>query len=243
MTSSKKGEISISCLADNFKQPIAFLVERLLKTPLPETPDDYPRASEVDVSVSLVLLLVIQFESWVAHGRFFDYRPVASNKKREWKSALIWMKSLNDKKLEGIIVDLKDVYFLRDAIAHNHIWTYRKRVVQGKARYSQFNLDTSWQSSPTRVGEIVAGCLPLSEVPRTKRLNLVVAPSFVGRKEVATVFQTVKGALATLHKLKYVKVQQRVRYVRFLGELSFSFWNLQDEIERSFLYREYKNFE
>lgn len=229
MRSDKRGELFISCLASNFRQPIAFLVERLLKAPRPESIEDRPLSSEVDVSVSLVLLLVLEFESWLARARYFDKRSSAN--RSEWKSVLKWMKSLNDQSLGKCIDDLAEVYFLRDAIAHNHIWTYRQRTVRGKARYSQFDLDISWQSDAKKVGRMIAGNFPLPDAPRTPRLNLNVVPNFVGRRDVVSVFSTIKNALAMLQKLQYVKDQPQAPCVRFRDELSFPFWALLIEIQ------------
>ena len=67
-----RGEKYISCMASNFKQPIAVLVERLLAVQMPESLDGKPRDSEVDYADTLVVLLVLQFEAWVSRARHFD---------------------------------------------------------------------------------------------------------------------------------------------------------------------------
>lgn len=233
MKTKKRGEEFISCLASNFKQPIAVLVERLLKVQLPDAPGDPPRCPEVDYATSLIVLLVTEFESWISRARYLD-RGTPTNK-GDKASVLPWIKSLNNPELRPIIARLSEIYFLRDAIVHNHIWTYRQNWVQGTAHYSNFNLDLTWQSTPSKVKRFVNGNLPLPSFPRTKKLNLIAVPSFVGRKEVAIVFKTVKDALEILDKLKYVKIVPKVRYVRFGRELSFHYWSLIGRIQSSFL--------
>ena len=88
---------------------------------------------------------------------------------------------------------------------------------------------------PKKFSNIVKGKLPLSSFPRTKLLNLMVVPSFVGRKEVALIFKTVKDALKLLDELGYLEIVPKVPYVRFGGKLSFPFWSLIGRIQKSYL--------
>ncbi len=234
MKTKKRGEIYISCLASNYKQPIAVLVERLLKVKLPDSQDDKPLESEVDYAVTLVVLLMLYFEAWVSRARHFDGRSDATNMDKK-KYVTSWMNSLNEPSLEPIIARLEEVYFLRDAIVHNHIWTYTQRWAQGNAHYSNFDFDLTWQSRPKKFGNIVRGKLPLQSFPRTKLLNLMVVPGFVGRKEVALIFKTVKDALKLLNELDYLDIAHKVSYVRFGEKLSFPFWGLIGSIQKSYL--------
>ena len=233
MNTKKRGEKFISCLASNYKQPIAFLVERLLTFDFPESPDGKPRESEVDYAATLVVLLVLQFEAWLSRARHFDGRVVVieSNKK---KYALSWMESLNDPSLKPIIARLEEIYFLRDAIVHNHIWTYEQTWSQGKADYSNFDIDLRWQSRPKKFSNIVKGKLPLSTFPRTNLLNLMVVPGFIGRKEVASIFKTVKDALKLLDELGHLKIVPKVPYVRF-GGVSCPLWSLISRIQETYI--------
>ncbi|MDO8704435.1 MAG: hypothetical protein Q7J84_05740 [Sulfuricaulis sp.] len=184
-------------------------------------------------ATSLVVLLVFQFEAWISRARYFDKRAHANN--RDKKYVLPWMKSLNDPQLQPIIDRLLEIYFLRNAIIHNHVWTYTQTWAQGRAHDSNFNIDLTWQSSPSEINNIVKGKLPLPSFPRTKRLNLIVAPTFVGRREVAAVFKTVKDALKILDELGHVKIVPKVPYVRSGGKLSFPFWSLIGRVQSSFI--------
>lgn len=233
MKTKKRGEKYISCLASNYEQPIAVLVERLLTIKLPDSPNDKPLEPEVDYTITLIVLLVLQFEAWLSRARHFDGRTHVARDEKE--GTLRWMGSLNDPDLEPIIVRLKEIYFLRDAIAHNHIWIYTQSWVQGNARYSNFDFDLTWQSRPKKFNNIIKGKLPLPSFPRTKLLNLMVVPDFVGRKEVALVFKTVKDALKILDELGYIEIVPKVSYVRFGGKLSFPFWSLIGRIQKSYL--------
>lgn len=233
MKTKKRGEKFISCLASNYKQPIAVLVERLLRVKLPESLDGKPLEPEVDYATTLVVLLVLQFEAWVSRARHFDGRTHITGGEKE--DVLRWLGSLNDPRLELIISRLKEIYFLRDAIVHNHIWTYTQSWAQGNAHYSNFDLDLTWQSRPKKFSNIVKGKLPLSSFPRTKLLNLMVVPGFVGRKDVASVFMTEREALKILDELGYLETVPRVPYVRFGEKLSFPFWSLIGRIQKSYL--------
>lgn len=233
MKTKKQGEKYISCLASNYEQPIAVLVERLLKVKLPDSPDGKSLEPEVDYATTLVVLLVLQFEAWVSRARHFDGRTHVTGRDKE--DVLHWLGSFNDPSLEPIIGRLKEIYFLRDAIVHNHIWTYTQSWIQGNASYSNFDFDQTWQSRPKKFSNIVKGKLPLSSFPRTKFLNLMVVPGFTGRKDVAIVFKTVKDALKLLDELGYLKIVPRVSYVRFGEKLSFPFWSLIGSIQKSYL--------
>ena len=63
----------------------------------------------------------------------------------------------------------------------------------------------------------------------------MVVPSFVGRKEVALIFKTVKDALKLLDEFGYLKIVPKVSYVRFSGELSVPFWSLIGRIQKSYI--------
>lgn len=233
MKTKKSGEEYISCLASNYKQPIAILVECLLKIKLPDITDGKPLETEVDYAITLVVLLVLQFEAWVSRARHFDGRDHVTGGEKE--NVLRWLGSLNDSRLESIIGRLKEIYFLRDAIVHNHIWTYTQSWNQGTACYSNFDFDQTWQSRPKKFSDIVKGKLPLLSFPRTRLLNLMVVPGFAGRKDVAVVFKTVKDALKLLDELGYLKIAPKVPYVRFGEKLSFPFWNLIGRIQKTYL--------
>ncbi len=233
MKKKKRGDEFISCLATSFKQPIAVLVERLLAVQLPDFPDQPPRCSEVDYANSLIVLLVLEFEAWISRTRHFDKRVYA--KKGDKAYVLSWMKSLNDPELQPIIERLSEIYFLRNAIVHNHVWTYTQSWMQGRAYYSNFDLDLAWQSNKKEFNTIVNGKPPLPAFPRTKKLNLIIVPTFVGRREVAAVFKTVKDTLRILDESGYVEIVPKTPHVRFGGKLSFPFWSLIGAIQKSFL--------
>jgi hypothetical protein len=228
MKTKKCGEEFISCLGSNYKQPIADLVDHLLAVPLPDFPNDPPSNPEVDYAISIIVLLVLAFEAWISRARNFDERTDANVKDKKY--VLSWMKSLNDPKLQPLIDQLSEVYFLRDSIIHNHIWTYTQKWDQDRAHYSDFDLDLTWQSDKKKIDKFINGERPLPSFPRTKILNLIVVPNFIGRREVAAVFKTVKDALTSLDELGYIKVVPKIPHVRFAGKLSFPFWSLIDMV-------------
>jgi hypothetical protein len=232
MKTKKRGEEFISCLGSNYNQPIADLVGHLLTVQLPDFPDDPPCNPEVDYAVSLVVLLVLSFEAWMSRARYiFDEKLLTRALIKKDKNVIHWLESLNEPKLLPIVERWSEIYFLRDAIVHNHIWTYTQIWIDGRAHYSDFNIDSKWQTD-SKFKNIVKGILPLSSFPRSKKLNLIVVPSFVGRREVATVFKTVKDTLKILEELGYIKIVPKIHHVRFGGKLSFPFWRLIGAIQR-----------
>lgn len=235
MKTKKCSEEFISCLGSNYNQPIANLVACLLAVPLPDSPDEPPCNNEVDYAISLVVLLVLAFEAWMSRARYiFSKDQQTRELTRHDNNVIRWIESLGEPKLSPIIERLSEIYFLRDAIVHNHIWTYTQIWVEGRALYSNFNIDSKWQTN-SNFKNIVSGTLPLPSFPRSKKLNLIVVPSFVGRREVVVVFKTVKDTLKILEELGYIKMVPKISHVRFSGKLSFPFWRLIGAIQRSFL--------
>jgi hypothetical protein len=222
-------------LGSNYNQPIADLVDHLLAVQLPDFPDDPPCNPEVDYAVSLVVLLVLAFEAWMSRARYiFNEDQLTRELTRNDSNVIRWIASLGEPKLLSIIKRLSDIYFLRDAIVHNHIWTYTQICIEVRVRYSGFNIDSKWQTN-SNFKNIVNGTLPLSSFPRSKKLNLIVVPSFIGSREVVAVFKTVKDTLKILEEFGYIKIVPKIAHVRFGGKLSFPFWRLIGAIQRSFL--------
>lgn len=107
----------ISILGAGYFQPIATLVEKLLK--YPATRRNAVKANHYDnvYSVSIVILLVAVVESYASRLRYFI--PPDALQRRATVPEFI-KRTFRDYRLAK---SLNEVFVLRDAVFHNHLWT------------------------------------------------------------------------------------------------------------------------
>lgn len=233
----------ISIAGSHLIYPIADLVSQLTRCRRDSANPDQPLSSEVDYSTVLILLLVLLTESYLAWIRFFDKKTDAKTK----KMAPTYLASL--KGCKRLARRFSEVYLLRNAIAHNHVFEYEQAWdLSGVCRYEKFKIDPSWQgeSNPKIYSKYVE--VKRYAEPKTKLLGLRVVPGSMGREDVLIVFETVCQVLQQLQKKKYFEIKRskrdchaisidnlRVPYQQ-IGQdkktVSFPFWNLIEEIRK-----------
>lgn len=233
----------ISIAGGHYIRPIADLVFQLTRCRRDASYPDKPLSSEVDYSTVLILLLVLFVESYMAWVRHFDKKTDAKNK----KMAPTYLSSLNGCK--RLAKRFSEVYLLRNAIAHNHVFEYEQVWdSNGTFRYRKFKIDPSWQgeSNPGIYSKYVKQ-RKYAE-PKTKLLGLRMVPGRMGREEVLVVFEIVQQILQQLQKKKYfeTRLPSGDRHMLSIDnlsvpyqpigqnrkQLSFSFWNLIEEIRK-----------
>lgn len=222
----------ISIAGAHFRYPIADLVFELTRCDRDASYPEIPLSSEVDYSTTLILLLVLLTESYLARIRFFD--KTTDPKKK--KMAPTYLASL--KGCRRLARRFSEVYLLRNAIAHNHVFEYQQQWhSDGHCRYRKFNIDPSWQgeSNPAVYSKYVKPSKYAE--PKTSLLGLRVVPGRMGREDVLIVFEVVQQVLQQLHKKNYLDLSidwhvpyQPVGQTR--KQLSFPFWDLITEIRK-----------
>lgn len=225
-------ERQISVAGDHFKYPIAELVFKLTRCNRDASYPETPLGAEIDYSTTLILLLVLLTESYLARVRYFD----KSTDPRTKKMAPTYLASL--KGCRRLARRFSEVYLLRNAIAHNHVFEYQQQWnSDGHCRYRKFKIDSSWQGESKRDVYSKYVRLPKYAEPKTSLLGLRVVPGRMGREDVLIVFEVVQQVLQQLHKKKYLdlSIDWQVPY-RPLGQarklLSFPFWDLITEIRK-----------
>nr|WP_315482431.1 hypothetical protein [uncultured Undibacterium sp.] len=181
-----------------------------------------PSQSEVDYSINLITMLVLNFESWISRARFFQ-----STSKLD-KYVTGWINGLNDSNLIEIKESLEEVYFLRDAICHNHIWTYNQIWEGDKVSYINFDFNLVWQGTKGNFDKLLDCTLPSPRLPRTRKMRLNIVPCFIGRQDVLIVFKVVKRALFLLDSKGHLSFVSKSPNVQFGDKLSFPFWDLEN---------------
>ena len=213
--------------------PIADFVFQLTRCKRDPSYQSQPLSSETDYSTVIILLLVLLAESYLARVRHFDKTTSANTKK--W--ATTYLASL--KGCKRLANRFCEIYLLRNAIVHNHVFEYEKVwSLNGDYRERKFKIDTSWQGeSDQRIYSKYVKLRKYAE-PKTKLLGLRVVPAKIGREDVLKVFETVHQVLKQLYKAKYLDISVDNLCVPYqpIGEnkktLSFPFWNLIEEIRK-----------
>ncbi len=223
----------ISIAGGGYTRSIADLVFQLTRCKRDASYPDTPLSSEVNYSTVLILLLVLMAESYLARVRHFDKTTDAKIKK--W--ATTYLASLDGCK--RLANRFGEVYLLRNAIVHNHVFEYEHVwSSSGAYRDRKFKIDTSWQGERGATAYSKYVDIKKFVEPKTKLLGLRVTPTRMGREDALIVFETIYQVLQQLHKKKHLDISIDNLYVRYqpIGKntktLSFPFWNLIEEIRQ-----------
>jgi hypothetical protein len=178
-------ETSVSILGAGYFQPIADLVDRSLKWPA--TKRNAVKALHYDncYSVSIVLLLVAALESYATRLRYFHGAPP----KGKAGTVAKYIKHV----FPGfrMVKALTEVFVLRDAIFHNHLWevefTWRPMTLKS-ATLVPYKEDAKFNAVVN----------PATR--RTRNLRLHVVPTRVDRRDALKVFDVVWKTLLFLER-------------------------------------------
>ena len=209
----------ITVVALAYCQPIADLVERMLEQPAGKVMAARLTHRENGYSLSIVLLLVVMLESLVGRVSDLQARKGTMGKVRARDlSVPDYLASL--KSTFGLRKSLTEVFVLRDAIAHSHVWTLTvsDHEAHGLILCSANLSETYGSRKQARIVN-----------PRTRRtsiLGLNVVPSAVGRREVAKVFDVVWRTLDFLVRMRLLESTTIVYRGRY-QKRPFDFWDLR----------------
>jgi hypothetical protein len=173
----------VSIAAGNFLQPIADLVAKLIAQHRDSMAEVKANEQEGDYAISTILLTVAMFESWLMRiqydrgertdGGFSYYEKLRG--KHDWP-------------------DLKEVFVLRNTLAHNHVW---------EVWYDDSN-PQAWVLDHI---EHLIGCKTKNfketvdlRLGRTKAHHLHIVPSLVDRTDASAVLILITAAAGALEK-------------------------------------------
>ena len=173
---TKPVERTISVLGSGYFQPVADLVERLLK--YPKTKRNAVKALYYDnvYAVAIVLLLVAAVESYATRIRYFKGAPSAGKR----LTIAQYIKHIFPD--FRITKALTEVFVARDAIFHNHLWaidfTWRPMNLKS-ATLVPYREDTKFKTVVNQQSR------------RTRNLRLHVVPTRVDRRDALKVMDVV----------------------------------------------------
>ena len=214
-----KKETLVSILGSSYFQPIADLLDRWFSQPRPRSNAVQSGYYEHGYAASVIILLVAMFESYVVRVRYLNQPNVPNNLRSALDVLFHLHPSIRNKKT------LTDVYVLRDAVFHNHLW----------------EIDFSWGGSPDMIlqgaskhpafGNKKYNARVNPSTRRTKALGLSIVPIRVNRTEARKVFETLWKTLLFLEQkdrnqcyVSHIHVRYRRKTILF-GDLIGEFEN------------------
>jgi hypothetical protein len=200
----------VTVMGSDYFQPVVVLCEALLRTkpdPLELNAMTSPR--ERGYAASICLLAVVCFESFMRRVRYLKKNNLSQRQRNEKSMLGLFRKLFPDHRLTCM---LTEVYVLRDAIAHGHLWEV------------SYDLDDNWDQHVKQAirdsiddNKKFDAAVDLS-TRQTRKLGLNVLPSRVNRTDVAKVLDIIFEALRFLQKEVDEDWQTDKRTVGFRGQ-------------------------
>lgn len=208
----------VTVLGSAYFQPIADLIERLVRSKPPRPNRVQSSHDESGYSAACVLLLVAMFESYTSRVRFAQAGIVQDSDRSAIDIVVSVLPRLRHKKA------LQDVYVLRDLLMHSHLWEVEYEwggpvpmVFKDATLHAAYG-DKKFQK---RVN---------MQTHRTKALGLSAFPSRVDRRDLLKVFETLWKTLILFEKQSRFQCYVSHLHVRYKGK-SVLFSSLQQELK------------
>ena len=195
----------ITIVGSSYFQPIADLVERLLKRPVSAPGPSGTGHWENGYAAAVTVLLVAVLESFTSRLRFM--------RTGEFEAGGMSVPDILRRYFSDLpnYDELVEVFLLRNIVVHNHVW---------HLNVSEFP-ETSTIATPQDLGfKTNQHYEPVVNVAtkRTRQLALHATPTSVDRTDVAKVFDRVWGALWFMHSRSFQHTPLAGRTVGFRGE-------------------------
>ena len=201
----------ISVFGGALVEPVATLLDRLFATPHPGITDVQTGARENGYAVSTCLLLVVMLESFIARARMITQNTSL----RQIRQPLTFLRSAYPQC--PFLGDVDELFVIRDAIAHNHIW--HAQFATGRKRWMELpSGDHKWQAAVD------------PDTGTTRRLKLKVQPTMIDRYDVAVVLDKVLATLGFINGQEGGRLGIEGLRGHFLGEEDVDLWHIQSQI-------------
>jgi len=178
----------VSIVGSSYFQPIAILLDELLSRPKP-TNDVKTSPPENGLACAISLLAVVCFESYSMRSRYINGVMPAAQK----RPALGFLRDLYPQFPN--LVEVTEVFILRDIIAHNHLWEL------GFSWDPHFNMMPKSASKDPISGDDDKYLLHVDiSTHKTKLLQLNAVPVKIDRSDASKVLKVVWNALLFLER-------------------------------------------
>lgn len=195
----------ITIVGHSYFQPIADLIERMLKRPAAE--DNSVRANHFEngYAVAVTVLLVAMLESFVSRVRFVRNTEVVSGKDVP-DQLLLFFPDLPNKD------ELAEVFLLRNIVVHNHVWHLDVSAIEERGVATLATpKDLRFQTKKTYDTIVDV------DVRRTTLLGLSASPTSIDRYDVGVVFRVVWETLKFMNTKSFSDTPLAGRTVKFGG--------------------------
>lgn len=198
--STRRVQTDISVVAPHLQQPVADLVAKLVARGY--RPGDRVSTNfyENGYSAAGILLLAAMIESMLQRDRYFlqQSKPglrLSADSSTYLKDTLRYRRHSH----------VRELFDLRNALAHNHLWEiqYTLPAAGGRSHRQSKLIPGSHRLKPEPS--------PTARIPRTKSVKFNLLPARVDRTDLVKAFDVFSHALDHLHK-------KEQRPVRFLDE-------------------------
>jgi hypothetical protein len=194
----------VSVIGSQYLQPIADLLGAFLKRKPPKSDTVGSAYYEGAYVVSILLLLVAVVESMAARDRHFNANAPA----RKHTAVPEYMKELY--RYRGY-ARLSELYVIRDAIFHNHIWVLQI-LTRASGTRKLLSANRVYWSGNDRLTQRLN-----SRTFRTKLLRLNAIPSRMDRKDLLKAFDVAISSLRFLEQRGAKPVQILRTIIGFQG--------------------------
>jgi hypothetical protein len=188
----------ISVVAPHLQQPVADLVGKLVARGF--RPGDRVSANfyENGYSAAAILLLVAMIESMLQRDRYF-LQQAKPKSKPSGESAKYLKETLRYRRHAHV----RELFDLRNALAHNHMWEIEYTLPGGGGR--------AHRKSKLVPGshQLKAAPSPSARIPRTRLVKFNLLPARVDRTDLVKAFDVFNHAMSHLYK----KEQRPVRFI------------------------------
>jgi hypothetical protein len=208
----------ITVVGSGYFQPILDLAERLVQKPRGKVNASRINGRENGYALSIVLLSVVMLESFVGRVSDLQARLGANGKTKAFRTSVpSYIAQL--RRSFTLEKSLTEVFVLRDAIAHGHVWQLE---VSSHERHGQLLRSAALG---TQYGNEQFKRRVNPNTRRTRALGLHVVPSAVGREEVIKVLDVIHRVLKFLARSHLIEPN----VFKFRGRFDckpFDFWSV-----------------
>lgn len=215
-----ESEKTISVIGTAYFQPISDLLEKWLKRKVPRSDKVSSGYYEGAYAVSLIILLVSAFESFMARERWF--RNDVSIGRREGVPEVFKKLYPSYRRYK----QLSDVYVVRDSIIHNHLWEIDSAQNRFNSRKLVKATQSPWDGNFRYKERVNLG------TRRTKALSLHTVPTRIDRRDALKVMEVILDVLKVIETSGAMPVRIIESTVGFQGK-SRPFRELYSELEQS----------
>ena len=197
----------ITIVGTSYFQPIADLIERMLKRPAAADKTTRSGHFENGYAAAIAVLLVATLESFVSRVRFLRNAEVVTGKDVP-DQLLHFFPDLPNHE------ELAEVFLLRNIVVHNHVWHLDVSAVEERGAATIANpKDLKFQTKKNYDAIVDLA------TRRTVLLRLSASPTSVDRYDVGVVFRVIWTTLQFMNKKNFSHTPLAGQTVQFGGKL------------------------